>query len=316
MVETQGISLILTKKCNALCRHCGFNSGPGNSETMTKEEAKYYIGSARNLASLKMVSFTGGEPFLYYPLVYEIMSFARGLGLASEIVSNSYWASSYAEAYDRLGELREMGLVNYVTSLDDFHIEFIQMDSIHNAINAAYDLGLKVTVKTLEYESAVIKSKDIATLLNITPNDRFVLQGLTPVHEGRAKGIAGFKTDNLNSTNINFLGGCDKIIKFPAVEPTGNLFPCCGFGNGARLAGNGLSEDFYELLVRMQNNLLFNLLATAGPLEIYRRVKERMPQLQEPIFSNPCEMCNYLYGSEEVGGAVYQVMQDLIRAVP
>ncbi|HBC91457.1 MAG TPA: hypothetical protein DCZ10_00745 [Pelotomaculum sp.] len=209
-----------------------------------------------------------------------------------------------------------MGLVNYVTSLDDFHIEFIPMDSIHNAINAAYDLGLKVTVKTLEYESAVIKSKDIAALLNITPNDRFVLQRLTPVHEGRAKGIAGFKTDNLNSTNINFLGGCDKIIKFPAVEPTGNLFPCCGFGNGARLAGNGLSEDFYELLVRMQNNLLFNLLATAGPLEIYRRVKERMPQLQEPIFSNPCEMCNYLYGSEEVGGAVYQVMQDLIRAVP
>ncbi|HBC91456.1 MAG TPA: hypothetical protein DCZ10_00740 [Pelotomaculum sp.] len=92
MLETQGISLILTKKCNASCRHCGFNSGPGSSETMTEEEAKYYIGSARNLVSLKMVSFTGGEPFLYYPLVYEAMSFARALGLTSEIVSNSFWA--------------------------------------------------------------------------------------------------------------------------------------------------------------------------------------------------------------------------------
>ncbi len=315
MVETQGISLILTKKCNASCGHCGFNSGPDSNETMTEEEAKYYIGSARNLVSLKMVSFTGGEPFLYYPLVYKVMSFARGLGLISEVVSNSFWASSYVKAHDKLRALREIGLINYVTSLDDFHIEFIPMDYINNAIKAAYDLGMKVTIKTLEYGSAAIKSKDLIELLNITPNNRLVLQRLTPVHEGRAKGIDGFKTDNLNSTNINFSGGCDKIIKFPAVDPTGNLFPCCGFGNGARLAGNALSEDFYELLVRMQNNLLFNLLATAGPLEIYRRVKERMPQLHEPIFSNPCEMCNYLYTSEEVGEAVYQVMQDLIEAV-
>lgn len=316
MINIQGLSLILTNKCNASCKHCGFSCGPDKNETMSIEDAIFYIHEAKKLQTLKMVCFTGGEPFLFYDRVVQMMSYGNKLGLTSEIVTNSFWATTYDVAMEKLEELKKIGLVNFVTSLDDFHLEFIDINKIKNAVRAALDLRLHVTVKTLEFEHCQIKAENVADLLGVLENTNFFkLQKVSPVREGRYKEFSNHFAKNINIEEVDFVGGCSTIIKFPAVKPNGELYPCCGFSDDSRFTGVSTKDNFSELLYMMQNNLLFNLLGTIGPYGVLQLVNKYLTEPVVKDFYNPCEICNYLYSSEEIKEAVNQVMQELMKGI-
>jgi MoaA/NifB/PqqE/SkfB family radical SAM enzyme len=320
LVDIQGISLILTNKCNAACRHCGFACGPDKNETMTVKDALFYIEAAKSFPSLKMVCLTGGEPFLYYDRVVDIMAHAFKQGLTSEIVTNCFWAENYEISFGKLKRLRELGLVNFVTSLDDFHLEYIPVDNIKNAIRVAVDIGLKVTVKTLEYDNCRIKSEDVPELLELSQETKNLsLQKIEPVSEGRFKLLKSNKMVKdlekraIRKQDVNLSGGCSKIIKFPAVNPMGELYPCCGFGDGSRFSGKYPDSNFYELLSMMQNNLLFNLLATLGPHGVLKLAEQYFTEPIRDSYDNPCELCNFLFSTETTREAVCKAMKYLME---
>lgn len=320
MVEIQGISLVFTNKCNALCKHCGSNCGPDESGTMTIKDAKGYIKSAREFKSLEMVCFTGGEPLLFFDDVLEVMSYAFELGLRSEVVTNCFWAISYAVALEKLETLKNNGLINFVTSLDDYHMDYIKMEYVENAVKAALDSGLKVTIKTLEYDNCYIKAEDVKQILGISSIDaNLYVQKVNPVAEGRFKTIKDKEnlsdTDNIDiiKSNVDLSGGCSKIIRFPTVNAYGELYPCCGFGDKARFAGKYPKNNFYELLSMIQNNLLFNLLGTLGPQGVLELAEKHLNKHVEYEYDNLCELCNYLFSTEEIRKAVYNSMMDLVK---
>lgn len=316
MADIQGLSLIYTNKCNAYCRHCGFSCGPMENKTMTVEDAKNYISVANEYDSLKMVCFTGGEPLLFFEEIHEVMGYAFSLGLNSEIVTNSFWANSYDEALKKLQAFKDIGLINLVTSLDDFHLEYIDMNYIENAVKAALELDLNVIIKTLEFDNSIIKAKDVKGLLNTDYNGtNLSIQELTPIIEGRSKTLKcgeELESQIVQVGYIDISGGCSKIIKFPAVNPEGQLFPCCGFGEDIRLVGKYPEEDFGSMLKNMESNLLFNLLSTIGPKGVYEYSKRYLEEDIEYNESNPCELCNHLFRTNSIRIAVRKAMEDLM----
>jgi pyruvate-formate lyase-activating enzyme len=49
------------------------------------------VRQARDLGSVTEICIEGGEPFLYHPVMTEIVRFASGLGLGTGIVTNGYY---------------------------------------------------------------------------------------------------------------------------------------------------------------------------------------------------------------------------------
>lgn len=318
MIDIQGLSLIITNKCNASCRHCGFDCCPDGEKTMEEKDAIFFIETAYKFSPIRSLCITGGEPFLYYDRVVNIMSCAAKLGLTSEIVTNSFWAYDYKTAVYLLSDLKKLGLCNFVTSFDDYHLEYIDAGNIRNAIKAACDLKLKVTIKTVEYNRCRINADNALLMLGLTKYKNSIsVQSLIPINEGRFKYLNGHDKEDFISSPYSMSGGCSKIIKFPAINPSGELYPCCGFGGTARLAGKYPENDFKDMLSQMSCNLIFNLLAALGPLDLLRLASDYFPELSELSFNNPCEICNCLFNDKIARDAVYMVMKNIMeRDIP
>ncbi len=308
MLEIEGLSLIITDKCNARCRHCGFSAGPDKNKVITMKMARKCITELALLESAKLISYTGGEPFLFFDLLKEIISFSNSLGFYGEVVTNSFWAENLTLAKEKLISLKKLGVVNFVTSLDDYHIEFIKPEYIKNAVLTACDLGYHVTVKTIETPGALFSYTAVESFLEADKN-KIKIINQSPVTAGRAKG----QPPAPNSAHPEQSGGkCRTVIRFPAVDPNGNVFPCCGFGDQRIILGNVNQTPLNIILQEMRHNLFLNLLANAGPKALLNSAQQYFPQIPCNHFSNTCEACNYILQDAEASLAVKRFLENLL----
>ncbi len=311
MIPIAGVTLVLTRKCNAGCRHCGFSCGPGPADRIPLEQVKTLIADARKLRSLESISITGGEPFLFFSDLREIIGFARSLGLSSEVVTNSFWATSHDAALARLRELQHLGLRRFVTSLDEYHAEFVAPTRVRNAVRAAMDVGIAVTVKSVKTRDSLFTREWIEQFIPIRTADRNVkLVIMDPVPTGRAE-APEVRRMGFHGSPASFAGCCDKVVRYPAVGPDGDVYPCCSFGEPARRAGSVFDEPLSRILRRLQRNLLFNLLAVCGPAGVWELAAPLMPQRHDRQFSGACDLCNALYDDRVVRDAVERMLLTL-----
>lgn len=85
------------------------------------------------------VHITGGEPFLYYERLVEIMSEAKKLGLAAadSIETNAVWGSSEQDIEDKLRLLDSLGMDRLKISWDVFHEEFVEIEKVQRLVSIA-----------------------------------------------------------------------------------------------------------------------------------------------------------------------------------
>ena len=84
MIQT--LTLIYTLQCNACCKHCGFECSPRNSASMEYEDAKNWIISASKINTIKKIAISGGESFLRYDEIVELIQLSSDLGLETRIL--------------------------------------------------------------------------------------------------------------------------------------------------------------------------------------------------------------------------------------
>ena len=138
-IET--ISLALTYRCTAECSHCFMASSTSKGDPMTLAEAREYLTEAKK-AGATSVWFYGGEPFLYFDLLAGAVEYAQQLGLVATATSNAFWAISEKASVERLSLLKEKGLQELSFSADPFHLAYVPMEHIRNAVRAAEALGI------------------------------------------------------------------------------------------------------------------------------------------------------------------------------
>lgn len=139
--------------------------------------ARRWIRQFAAVSQCRMV-FTGGEPFLYFPLLRTFVHEAASAGFSPSVWTNGYWITGPDEFRTSLRYLSEVGLKELIVSDDEFHGPAVFSAFRDRLLELAGNLGVVL-------HFAIIYPKDPVHPPDFLYADPHVLHG--PVmHRGRA----------------------------------------------------------------------------------------------------------------------------------
>lgn len=159
------LSIFLDLKCNFRCAHCSVSSAPEVSLRMPRVVLDRSLDSAKELGTIGVVVFTGGEPTLHMAdLEYGIRK-SHEMGLLTRVVTNAYWARSKDSASSMVSRLKEAGLDEINTSYDYYHAEFMPVENVYRFVEASLAQNLRVAVATIVDNWSKHSSKSVIAVL-------------------------------------------------------------------------------------------------------------------------------------------------------
>lgn len=295
-VDTFRVGLILTERCNISCRHCWFSSGPEKGREMSLSEAEAYIDQAREIPSVRYISFTGGEPLLLPERLVKLVRYASERGLHTECVTNSFWASTESSAERMLRRLRDAGLEVINLSVDDFHQSHIPFERVLNGYRAARRLGLKVVIMCVTSNSSRIRVEEVKRMLGDedihiigrgepkgNPQAIAMEMGFIPAGRG-----ADIPEEERPSGEAPLEGGCPVVLRDIAVAPGGRVLPCCSAVGAveALSIGDARVRRLREIVEEGWRQPFFKTLSYKGPLGLMEPLKDKPKE-----YVNKCHLC-------------------------
>jgi MoaA/NifB/PqqE/SkfB family radical SAM enzyme len=295
-------SIILTENCNMSCAHCCQMSGPKVKSRMTVEEALEFIDFISKKEP-KFLGISGGEVFLIREDLKTVIGYAKNRGVPMiGCVSNCSWARNYKVAHEILSEVKQAGLDALAISFDDFHLPFITLDKIKNAIKACVDLGIHarlhvvVTKETNDLNYYLSQLGDLAKYLSSS-------EEILAMPSGRAL-LEIPKEDFIYTEGIP-TGKCPSETF--TVTPNKKIQYCCsGFGTvhskTAPLQIGDLNESTYEEIFELSNvKPLFKVIREKGPQAFIPEIIES--GLEDKLFKNyvnVCHLCTEILNDSEM----------------
>jgi MoaA/NifB/PqqE/SkfB family radical SAM enzyme len=287
--------LLLTYKCNCTCEFCYYNCSPEKKGLMSVDTAISAWRSLKILAgdSVK-IHITGGEPFLYWEHMQEILEEAQNqkLGKVDLIETNGFWATNEKVIRQRLNMLDEFGMDRFKVSTDPFHQEYVDIEPIRRLAGIAAEvLGPgRVLVRWQKYLD------DPAEMKSLSPDERgqkyiSAMNDYPCRFTGRAAGklaelAASKPIEKLACMNCksDLLGA-----KGVHIDPFGNVFSgtCSGiiFGNVNRTKLEDIWKQFHpaqsEFINKLFNSGPYGLLEQAAKLD-YKKAK---------VYADKCHLC-------------------------
>ncbi|MBW2558296.1 MAG: radical SAM protein [Deltaproteobacteria bacterium] len=274
-------------RCNIRCEHCVAADDIPDSRKMDHNKAKEIIVDMAQ-AGVGGISFSAGEPFLYFNEIAELVSLCRQLGIYTRIVTNSFWAKTAEASESLVSELKEKGLCQLRLSYSRWHQKNVSRNNVLNAARSCRKIGLDyfisfVTDFSLEDDPYEQFLRDHNLIFFPEPI----------IYAGRA---ASFKRrDILTDYQANC---CDMN---PYLTPDLEMYACCDAG------GNFLETGFFhlgnlndytmeELFTKTETDRLYNLIRTMGITNIasFTGMKAR-----EIITYTKCELCRKLFNCPE-----------------
>ncbi|TJX12833.1 radical SAM protein [Tissierella creatinini] len=317
------LNLILTYKCNYECDHCISNCSPSREETMKIYQAKEYIDKVVSTTNVNQIGYTGGEPFLYYEMLKELIGYSYNeYGIAGGVVTNCFWAKSEKEADHKLEELYNNGLRSIVVSCDSYHLKYGSIKPIEYVVHKSLDLGLTICINTVVTKDVSISKNDIPRLLKLTDDDMengIIIKEIGLLRLGRT--LTHIPEDCLIETEdeMYFNGACPFVLKIPTITPRGSVYSCCCFGddevNPTELIGYGgnVNHDSIEnILTNMEGNLLFNIFKYKGPYSLLKTIKERRSDIEiRGKYLSNCDICVELYHNPQVKEELKKLLREM-----
>lgn len=158
--------LLLTYKCNCVCEFCYYNCGPDKGGLMPVDTA---INAWRSLEKLAgegaKVHLTGGEPFLYWERLVEILEQAKNKGLnpCDLVETNGFWAVNDKIAAGRLEFLNNLGVRRFKVSTDPFHQEYVDIEAVRRLAKIAKEIlgPQRVLVRWEKYLASSVEVGDM-----------------------------------------------------------------------------------------------------------------------------------------------------------
>ncbi|AAU92989.1 radical SAM/SPASM domain-containing protein [Methylococcus capsulatus] len=309
MIRYDLIGLSYTRTCPLTCGHCITESSPHVKGKMQIEQVSEYLKVIPPFAS--GVCFTGGEPFLYYQDILELVLQAKDLGLKTSLVTGAGWVRGESSTRARIKALAEAGLGHICISWDQYHEEFSARDRPLRLARLAIEAGMGVAVRVVT--STEEQKEAYHALFDGLP---VYLQYQAPVKVGRA---ASLPAEHFTFVAEPPAGVCNVILT-PVIEADGTVYACCGpsyyAGKSSPLRlGNTFEEPLEDILARAREDALLELILNAGPHGLYQLLKEH-PVGQErfkarPAYTGICELCMDITNDPELVAAARERLADL-----
>lgn len=139
----RSVGLILTYKCNCACEYCYYACDSSKGGLMPVDMAiDTWQAVIRLAGDHARIHLTGGEPFLYWDHVIEILERARAkqLGPTDMIETNGFWAVDEQVVRERLTRLDQLGVQRLKISCDLYHQQFVDIELVRRLARVAREL--------------------------------------------------------------------------------------------------------------------------------------------------------------------------------
>ncbi len=263
---------------------------------MSLKEAEAYIDQAGEIPSIRYISFTGGEPFLLPEMLLRLVRYASDIGLHTECVTNSFWASTEGAAEKMLKRLVDSGLEVINLSVDDFHQSLIPFERVLNSYRVARRLGLKIVLMCATSKSSRIRIEEVKRMLG--DEDIYIIgrgeergypqviameMGFIPAGRG-----AEIPEEEWLKGSGPLEGGCQAVLRDIAVAPGGRVLPCCSAAGTIEdlSIGNARVKRLKDILEEAWRRPIFKLLSDRGPLGLAVIFENRALS-----YVNKCHLC-------------------------
>jgi MoaA/NifB/PqqE/SkfB family radical SAM enzyme len=286
--------LLLTYKCSATCEFCYYNCSPQQDGLMPVEMAINAWRSLRELDESAKIHITGGEPFLYWDRLVEILKEAKKQNLTpcDMVETNGSWATNEKIIKDRLKTLDELGINKLKISCDPFHQEYVDIESVRRLAQIAKEMLIKerVLVRWEKYFDNPIEMKNV-TEEQRNKNYIEALKEYPCRFTGRAAGklaelVVKNTIEKISKSNCSksFLGA-----KGIHIDPYGNIFSgtCSGI-----IIGNITKKPLNEIWQNWQpqNDEIIKRLFESGPAGLLdEAIKIGFKPAQ--LYAGKCHLC-------------------------
>lgn len=304
----------VTYTCPLACAHCCFSSSPKNKDRLHVEHIEQSI---RQLPpDVRLVAFTGGEPFLLGKQLDHLVRVAASLDHVPRIVTSAYWAKSPEKAEMRLAELKKAGLEELSISWDDFHEAFVKFECVYNAFWAAKRLGIQVAINTVQTSKSRWSRQLLLEELGL-PADTDEILCESPIN------LTGRAAEELADEGLRekrTLGPCPYVLTGPTLSAKNKLLACCGVipeTDALIIDDDFRPENLVSDIERAQQSVLLNWLYLRGPYAIMAWMAERyglMAPRREEVGGN-CEACHRLFKNQEFVQLLPQALNERAREI-
>jgi MoaA/NifB/PqqE/SkfB family radical SAM enzyme len=287
--------LLLTYKCNASCEFCYYNCGPDSNGLMSVETAISAWQSLKSIAGdTARIHITGGEPFLYWERLQEILLEAKkqNLGKVDLIETNGFWAQDDKIIKQRLQALDRLRMARLKISCDAFHQEYVDIEPVRRLAKQAGELlgAGRVLVRWQEYLDEPVKIKGVPTE---DRSRKFISAASEYPYRftGRAGGklgelLASEPTEAIASANCKSALLASKGVH---IDPFGNVFS--GTCSGIIIAN--INEKPLEDIWRQfhpLNNELVGTLFNHGPAGLLKH-STTTGYNKASAYADKCHLC-------------------------
>lgn len=261
-------------------------------------------------STIKLVAFTGGEPFLIWPKLPSLIKSAKNRGFRTRVVTSAYFGKSPSLTTSRLNGVLDAGLDELSISWDDFHEEFVSFSSVRAVYLEAKRLGLDVAINAVQTKDAKWTAERIKNALG--EHDASAIFCDSSIN------LTGRAEKEISKSSIiseSYIGPCPYVITGPTLSAKGKLLACCGvIQDTPHLSINDefLPETTEKDVSKVSESTLFKALHYMGPYKVLEMISRHynLPCPTKETIGGNCEACKILFHDEPYAGLVEKYVAD------
>lgn len=287
-MNINSVVFIYTLQCSGYCDICCFGCSQQKKKRLSMEKVQKIIDELPS--SVRLIGFTGGECFLYYEEILNLIRYAFKRKIQTTITTNCFWAISDEIVYKRLYELKSLNIRSIKISIDEYHLKHIPVENIKRFLRIGKYLKIRIVIGC----TVLKNSKKMGDYLDLFEDELisvpFVEHYCYPI------GNASSLDEDMLYKYPQIATGCfdGGVI---SITPEGNAYPCgsmCGIVE-ERLLGNIYQEGILTLIERAEKDELNNYLYEYGTAEIVNNMKKKGIIPFDQCYVDGCHACFYLF---------------------
>ncbi|AMY05772.1 YydG family radical SAM peptide epimerase [Staphylococcus condimenti] len=297
----KSVSINLVSKCNAACAHCCFSCSPQASIKMDDSYIKETVLEFSKNPNIEVISFTGGEIFLNYKFLEELLIITKSYNKKVTLISNGFWGSSRKLLKKYFSDFKKYNVIALTISYDEYHAPFVKLESIKNI----FKFRMKYPEIDVSLNMAVTKDKMSNTILSELGSSVIGVKitKFPIITVGAAK-------DKISKNNIHNFYNIEKdrdVLYCPGYEIVyhhdGEIYPCCS--PAIFETQISLREEKYQTLERtiekLNSNILLYIIRREGFNWFLDILKEQklLNDFGIPLdFPSVCSVCGSLFNDQ------------------
>jgi hypothetical protein len=288
------VTVVPSWHCDADCRHCYL---PGDFRKRDNYDPQVMESVLSGMPeSIRVIGFTGGEPFLHLGRLFRLFKMVSQTGRVSTVITNALWARDTRRADDLLAQAYECGLRGLSVSLDDYHRPAVSVATVNRLLRSARRMGMVVSVQGVGVEAR--RKIDRVEASGVLSGHGSAVGHVNLENVGTA---ASIRTRDVPSRDN---GTCLSAMD-PVVTPQGIFLTCCSprllqVRNPVLVRGGVEKEPIGVIVDRALRDYLLAAVVVMGPAGLLRLLGKRLP-------SRPVTRCELCLGILEDSGAVLRL---------